>query len=301
MYVYLYIALTLLIPLLSFIPVWLSKNWLTYYFFIAMINFLLTGYFIYSCGAWPYLGYNWRIISGLIYIFLLFIKFYRKRKIPAAAAYRKKPVASVCITLIAGAMMYLNLEARQNYSTNLPPIELQFPLRNGTYAIQQGGNNEIGNVAHRRHIPESLAMDIVKLNDHQRRCTDFFSTSVSDYAIYGDTVVSPCDAVVMGAFDGIEDNIPPVMNTDNRGGNHVVLRYAGVNIILCHMQLHSIMVKKGQHIKAGTPIGLVGNTGYSIEPHLHIQAFKKGIYSNQQVPIQFDGRFLKLNDVYESD
>ena len=45
-------------------------------------------------------------------------------------------------------------------------------------------------------------------------------------------------------------------------GNH---RYA----LYAHMQPGSLKVHKGDHVKAGQVIGLVGNTGNSLVPHLH--------------------------------
>jgi murein DD-endopeptidase MepM/ murein hydrolase activator NlpD len=37
------------------------------------------------------------------------------------------------------------------------------------------------------------------------------------------------------------------------------------------MQTGSIKVRKGEHVKLGQVIGLVGNTGNSVAPHLHFQ------------------------------
>jgi murein DD-endopeptidase MepM/ murein hydrolase activator NlpD len=55
-------------------------------------------------------------------------------------------------------------------------------------------------------------------------------------------------------------------------GNCVILdlgkhRYA----LYAHMQPGSIRVRVGQAVKAGEVIGLVGNSGNSLAPHLHFQ------------------------------
>ncbi|MEZ5015008.1 MAG: M23 family metallopeptidase, partial [Chitinophagales bacterium] len=55
-------------------------------------------------------------------------------------------------------------------------------------------------------------------------------------------------------------------------------------------------VSNGQQLRTGDPIGLAGNTGFSIEPHVHIQAYRKSIYGKDQVPISFQGRVLRMND-----
>ena len=84
-------------------------------------------------------------------------------------------------------------------------------------------------------------------------------------------------------------------------------------------------MKEGQTIKAGQPIGLSGNSGFSAEPHLHINVLKD-YYSDQadyatekageisshknhsyddyrytgtSSPFTFDGRFYVMNDIIE--
>ena len=65
-------------------------------------------------------------------------------------------------------------------------------------------------------------------------------------------------------------------------------------ILLAHFQKGSIEVAEGALVQEGQPLGRVGNSGNSSEPHLHIHAylgngdFDEGI----GVPITFSGRFL---------
>jgi len=56
-------------------------------------------------------------------------------------------------------------------------------------------------------------------------------------------------------------------------GNHVIIRGAGSYIFLAHLQRGSLQVNEGEKVKAGQPIGRVGNSGYTLEPHLHLQLF----------------------------
>ena len=62
------------------------------------------------------------------------------------------------------------------------------------------------------------------------------------------------------------------------------------------------MVKTGDSVKLGQPLALVGNSGFSLEPHLHIQAHKRsgtGLpwYREPQLFIEFDGRAYLLFEV----
>jgi murein DD-endopeptidase MepM/ murein hydrolase activator NlpD len=41
-----------------------------------------------------------------------------------------------------------------------------------------------------------------------------------------------------------------------------------------HLKSGSALVKLGDQVKVGQPIGLSGNTGYSTKPHLHFAVFQ---------------------------
>jgi len=52
--------------------------------------------------------------------------------------------------------------------------------------------------------------------------------------------------------------------------NSVCIRHAGGEFTLyAHLKQHSVVVRKGQHVKAGQLLGKVGNSGSSWRPHLH--------------------------------
>ena len=300
MFVYLYLLATFILLVIPYFLFFFNRNYFSYNWWALLGLFLLMYAFIYQAGPWPYAGYAWRYYSIILLTFFYCLRFFRKRK-QDQKVKKNRILPAILITCFCLLLIYANAEVIGGNYSSVKSIDLRFPLANGKYAIEQGGNSAITNISHRYRIPGSLALDIIKLNGNGMRGGKFFSKDVHDYAIYGDTVVSPCDCIVTTVYDGIKDNIPPHMNTDHRGGNFVILQKGDIHIILCHMQNHSIVVKKGQQLKAGDTIGRVGNTGFSIEPHLHIQAYRKSIYDGDQVPIRFDGKILKMNDVVESE
>jgi murein DD-endopeptidase MepM/ murein hydrolase activator NlpD len=99
---------------------------------------------------------------------------------------------------------------------------------------------------------------------------------LESYAIFGQPVLAVADALVVHVIDGRPEQTPgnyptniPLADAD---GNSVILdlgnrRYA----LYAHMQPGSIKVHRGEHVHAGQVIGLVGDTGNSIVPHLHFQ------------------------------
>jgi hypothetical protein len=99
---------------------------------------------------------------------------------------------------------------------------------------------------------------------------------LESYTIFGKPVLAVADAVVVAVTDGLPEQTPgkfPVnIPLDEVDGNSVMLdlgeqRYA----MYAHMQPGSIKVHKGDRVKLGQVIGLVGNTGNSVAPHLHFQ------------------------------
>lgn len=99
---------------------------------------------------------------------------------------------------------------------------------------------------------------------------------LESYAIFGQRVLAVADARVVSVIDGLPEQTPgkfpaniPLTEAD---GNSVTLdlgahRYA----MYAHMQPGSIRVKAGDRVTAGQVIGLVGDSGNSIVPHLHFQ------------------------------
>lgn len=54
-------------------------------------------------------------------------------------------------------------------------------------------------------------------------------------------------------------------------GNSVVIKNLTDGTTLRYSHLNTPVVVKGERIKGGTPIGLIGSTGHSTEPHLDIE------------------------------
>lgn len=62
------------------------------------------------------------------------------------------------------------------------------------------------------------------------------------------------------------------------GGNHVMIEANGVFVLLCHLKAGSLKVKVGDKIQVGQLLGEVGNSGSSIQPHLHVQVMRNDRY-----------------------
>ncbi len=76
-------------------------------------------------------------------------------------------------------------------------------------------------------------------------------------------------------------------------------------VVLAHLMKGSISVVEGDYVRAGAPLGRVGNSGNTTEPHLHIHAVRgstpDSILVSEGVPILFGGRFPVRNRVISTE
>lgn len=191
------------------------------------------------------------------------------------------------------------IETINGFSTNEKGIDISFPLTEGY--ISQGGSSELINYHHSDTTSQQYALDMVKLNSLGMHARGFLPDDLNKYAIYGDTIFSPCDGKIVKIKDGL-DNVPiGVLDNLNPAGNHIVLEYENNLIVMAHMLKNSIMVSTGDIVKKGQPLARVGNSGRTTQPHLHIHAItgtdtSKIIQGGNGIPIYFEGKFPIRND-----
>jgi hypothetical protein len=99
--------------------------------------------------------------------------------------------------------------------------------------------------------------------------------ALHSYVIYGKEALAVANGTVVSAIDGLPEQVPGQFPVDipieQADGNSVVLNLGGGNFVLyAHLQPHSLRVKVGQQVTRGQVLGLVGNSGNSLAPHLHV-------------------------------
>ena len=100
---------------------------------------------------------------------------------------------------------------------------------------------------------------------------------------------APVLAPIAGTVDRVHVN--PVLNTPGEMGRPpatlVLLTGAdGTHVMLAH--LADVTVKQGDTVKAGQPLGVVGNNGFARAPHIHIGAWR----GTTPLQIRFDLRAM---------
>jgi murein DD-endopeptidase MepM/ murein hydrolase activator NlpD len=128
--------------------------------------------------------------------------------------------------------------------------------------------------------PEIFAIDWIRevngfyLKGDGGRVTDWLAYGAHVHAVADGTVVTAVnDRPQVPPFTGLANN-PTVRKTADFAGNNVVERIAPRRYaIYAHLQPGSVRVKRGQRLRTGQRIGLLGNSGNTSAPHLHF-----GIY-----------------------
>ena len=122
---------------------------------------------------------------------------------------------------------------------------------------------------------------------------------LEDYLAFKKPVTSPCRGVVIYTIDYFVDNPIGVVDTLNNWGNCVIIKdYRGYYISLCHLAQGSIIVRPGDWIEIYQMVGLCGNSGYSPQPHIHMQYQVTSYLNSATIPFTFVG--LKTeNRIYQ--
>ncbi len=186
-----------------------------------------------------------------------------------------------------------------------PPAEcmpVQAPLRHGTYLVMQGGNTLVLN--NHQMVPEQrFALDMLKLKWGLRGKRIGFLRRNEESYIWGDTIYAVCDGPVLAYRDSMHD-VPPSpthLDTLHPEGNYVLQACAWnrqqVRVLYAHIQYQQVWVRVGDTLRAGQPIGLVGNTGNTSEPHLHIHAIDT---AQNAIALCIHGQWLIRQDLFKA-
>jgi len=129
----------------------------------------------------------------------------------------------------------------------------------------------------RYHLEENgygdFAWDLVRTDARGDRFTGD-GTRNADYLVWGEDVFLPTAGVVVEVVRDAPDQPPGALDLDAVNNLVGVQIYGGYYLYLLHFQQGSIPaeVEVGARLEAGALLGRVGNSGVSLEPHLHVTA-----------------------------
>ena len=128
----------------------------------------------------------------------------------------------------------------------------------------------------RVHVPQRFAIDFVQLEPSGG--THHGEAKVNrNHHCYGVQALSVAEATVLEVRDGIPENVPDPekravsMTLATVSGNHIVLDLGHGRFPPTPTFSRAPSAHKGDRVRVGEQLGLVGNSGNSAEPHLHSQ------------------------------
>lgn len=160
-------------------------------------------------------------------------------------------------------------------------IYIRLPF-SGRWKISQGYS---GKHTHKDLWKESLDFMAIGGNDSFRKGK---SNELSDYFTYELPVLAPCSGRITKVVNHLNDNPLGELDTKENWGNLVLIEHTPFLFSqLSHLKKDSILVKEGDYVTAGTKIGLVGNSGRSPEPHIHLHFQSTPEVGSSTVPVTF--------------
>ena len=120
------------------------------------------------------------------------------------------------------------------------------------------------------------------------------ATLAKNFLGYGKELLAVADGTVVEVRDGVQDNeiiykLPPFAFATGTGNNAIIDIGDNKYACYCHIIPGSFKVKKGDKVKEGQVIALLGNTGQSDIPHLHFEVVtgKPTIIGGEGYPFVF--------------
>ncbi|AKF24407.1 hypothetical protein YH65_02600 [Sulfurovum lithotrophicum] len=164
-----------------------------------------------------------------------------------------------------------------------PKISLPF---SGEWKVYQAFD---GNWTHKGKY--KYAYDFVKTKEGKSYKNE--GLNIHDYYAFGESILSPVNGYVVDIKQDLPDNTIGAVDRINNWGNYIIIKSdLGFYVEISHLMQYSVSVEVGSYVQVNTIIAKCGNSGYSPEPHIHIQVQSVGIIGGFTQRFTFN-EFLK--------
>jgi len=100
----------------------------------------------------------------------------------------------------------------------------------------------------------------------------------ADYYCFGESILSPVSGYVVDFRQDLVDNIIGEVDNVNNWGNYIIIKSdLGFYVEISHLMQYSVNVQVGEYVQVNSIIAKCGNSGYSPQPHIHIQVQDIGV------------------------
>lgn len=180
---------------------------------------------------------------------------------------------------------------KERFNTLLPAPNVPFI---GEWSVYQGFDDKWTHQGVWKHAVDFVIRDIYSGDTFRNE-----GTQLNDYLCYKKPVISPVNGVVVSLEMGLVDNPIGTVDKENNWGNYIII-YSdfGYFLEISHLHKGSVLVKAGERVSVGQKIAACGNSGYSPQPHIHMQVQKYNYVGSPTIPFTFsntvfNGVFIK--------
>lgn len=290
---------------------WHGSTLITYSLYSVMTFLMLI--LFYRAGYWEFtiygLRYSYLVLMAITVVFQI------HRGVFKASISKNEMLACFVMGVISILLLVTCIKAFLAMRKPKESLSLAFPLRGEDYLITDGGNGKMSSLMNyhykasvhgKRSTNNSMryAVDITQLNTRGKTVRNLLTQNNEDYVIYGKVVYAPISGKIVQLEDGIEDNLPFPGTLDYSVGNHVVIQHEEYYIVIGHFQKNSLKVTLGQEVQVGDELALVGNSGLTPRPHIHMQVSKcedGDFWAAEGVSILFRNQVPYKNRIFEGE
>jgi len=194
----------------------------------------------------------------------------RARPAPARLVHRLR------FTPLSGARRTVTFNGARTPVDRRAPLTLAPPLHADRLLVVDAHARGLMLIDGRLRFSQRYALDILRLNEQGDNTFTGDPALNESYAVYGLPVTAAGPGRVIATRNDLPNNtpvgaLPQPVTHDNVAGNFVVQSLPGGRFALYgHFQPGTVAVAPGDVVQTGQPLGLVGNSGNSTEPHLHL-------------------------------
>jgi len=173
------------------------------------------------------------------------------------------------------------------FASNKIKISLPF---SGTWSVYQGFDGEWTHKGLWRYAYDF----VIKKGDTTFANDGYY---LEDYYCFGESILSPVQGYVVACRHDLVDNQIGTVDKVNNWGNYIIIKTDnGLFVEISHLMQFSLTVDIGTYVQLNQVIAKCGNSGYSPQPHIHIQVQKFAVLGSQTLEFCFS-EFIKDNKI----
>ncbi|NPA55430.1 MAG: peptidoglycan DD-metalloendopeptidase family protein [Epsilonproteobacteria bacterium] len=164
-------------------------------------------------------------------------------------------------------------------------VKIALPFK-GEWSVYQGFDGEWTHTGKWKY-----AYDFVIVRNDKTYQRD--GVYLEDYYCFNQDIVAPISGYVVALRNDLPDNNIGEVDKINNWGNYIIIKSDyGFFVEISHLKQYSIIPKIGDYVKVYDVIAKCGNSGYSPQPHIHIQVQKFGVLGSETMEFVFDKYYM---------